>query len=38
MYLCADISKLTKDTGFIPQISFEEGIKETVAWCRNNMQ
>ena len=34
MYLCADISQLTKDTGFLPEITFEEGIKETVNWCR----
>lgn len=34
MYLCADIDKLTKDTGFQPAYSFEEGIKRTVAWCR----
>ena len=27
MYLCADISELTEDTGFVPTISFEEGIK-----------
>ena len=36
MYLCADITELTKDTGFVPEISFEEGIKETVEWCRSN--
>lgn len=28
MYLCADISALTEDTGFKPQVSFEEGIKK----------
>jgi len=27
MYLCADISELTNDTGWKPEISFEEGIK-----------
>jgi nucleoside-diphosphate-sugar epimerase len=26
MYLVADISELTKDTGWVPEISFEEGI------------
>jgi nucleoside-diphosphate-sugar epimerase len=36
MYLCADISDLTQDTGFTPQYTFEQGIKETVAWCKNN--
>ena len=34
MYLCADISELTEDTGFVPEYSFEEGIKETVEWYR----
>lgn len=30
MYLTADISELTKDTGFIPKTSFEDGIKKIV--------
>lgn len=35
MYLCADITKLTEDTGFLPQIAFKEGISETVkALCK----
>lgn len=34
MYLCADISELTKDTGFIPEYTFEEGIEETIQWYR----
>ena len=34
MYLQADIETLTKDTGFVPEISFEEGIQRTVQWCR----
>ena len=34
MYLCADISKLTLETGFVPQTSFEEGIRKTIQWCR----
>ncbi len=34
MYLCADISELSKDLGFEPEYSFEEGIRETIAWCR----
>lgn len=37
MYLCADITNLTNDTGFVPQISFEEGIKDTVEWCKGEM-
>ena len=36
MYLCADITELTADTGFVPEISFEEGIAQTVDWCRRN--
>lgn len=34
MHLEADISDLTKDTGFVPRYSFEEGIRETVEWMR----
>lgn len=30
MYLCADISELTDDTGWKPELSFEEGIKRTI--------
>lgn len=34
MYLCADIGQLIKDTGFVPKVSFEEGIRETIkAYC-----
>lgn len=35
MHLCADLSNLTKDTGFIPNISFEDGIQDTLAWIKN---
>lgn len=31
MYLCADISNLTNDTGFVPKISFEEGILKIIS-------
>ena len=34
MYLCADISSLTEDTGFAPKYTFEEGIRETVKWFK----
>lgn len=34
MNLCADISELTKDTGFFPEISFEDGIRKTIAWVK----
>lgn len=37
MYLCADISELQKDTGFVPRYSFEEGIRETVKWLTNSL-
>lgn len=38
MHLEADISNLTADTGFVPEYTFEEGIRETVAWARKNQQ
>jgi nucleoside-diphosphate-sugar epimerase len=34
MMLTADLSDLTEDTGFVPQVSFEEGIRRTIDWCR----
>ena len=34
MYLCADISALRKDTGFVPRISFEEGARRTIEYVR----
>lgn len=34
MYLCADIENLRADTGFQPEIPFEEGIRRTVEWYR----
>ena len=34
MYLCADISKLREDTGFMPRVSFEEGIRRTIEYVR----
>lgn len=37
MYLCADIDNLTQDTGFVPEISFEEGIRRTVAWYKERI-
>lgn len=32
MHLCADITELQEDTGFEPEVSFEEGIQRTVQW------
>ena len=34
MHLCADITDLKQDTGFEPEISFEEGIKRTIKWYK----
>ena len=34
MHLEADISNLTADTGFVPQYTFEEGIRETIEWVK----
>ena len=31
---CVSISELNKDTGFIPQVTFEEGIKKTIEYYR----
>ena len=36
MHLQADISKLKQQTGFLPEYSFEEGIKETIEWNLKN--
>ena len=33
MHLEGDISKLKKDTGFIPTTQFEEGIAKTISWA-----
>jgi nucleoside-diphosphate-sugar epimerase len=38
MYLCADISELTADTGFTPEYTFEQGIRETVDWIKSGLQ
>lgn len=35
MNLCADISSLKEDTGFMPEYTFDEGIRETIAWIRS---
>ena len=34
MHLCADISNLTEDTGFVPDTEFSEGIKKTIEWVK----
>ena len=32
MYLCADLTELTADTGFVPEVSFRDGIRRMVEW------
>lgn len=34
MRLTADISELTEDTGFVPEVNFEEGIRRTMEWYK----
>lgn len=34
MYLCADISSLIEDTGFVPKYTFEEGINKTINYIK----
>ena len=34
MRLEADLTDLTRDTGFRPEVSFEEGIRETISWMK----
>ncbi len=34
MHLLADISTLTRDTGFVPETDFADGIRETIAWVK----
>lgn len=34
MHLCADISELTHDTGFVPQVGFKDGIRDTIKWVK----
>lgn len=38
MYLCADLEHLTRDTGFVPQVTFEKGIQKTVEWAKGRQQ
>ena len=38
MYLCADMADLKKDTGFCHMVTFEEGIRRTVSWCREQKE
>lgn len=36
MHLSADISELTRDTGFMPKVSFEDGIREIIRSFKKN--
>lgn len=36
MYLCADITDLKEDVGFVPQYTFQCGIKKTIEWYMKN--
>lgn len=38
MYLCADISRLEEDTDFHPVYTFQEGIRATVEWYKEQYQ
>ena len=38
MRLCADISSLTQETGFLPAISFEDGIRRTIETMRTQTE
>lgn len=37
MHLEADISQLTEDTGFVPKVTFEDGINRTIEWVKKNV-
>ena len=36
MFLSADLEELCKDTGFVPEVSFAEGIRETMHAIQTN--
>ena len=36
MYLVGDITKLERDTGFVPEYDFESGIKKVIQWHKEN--
>lgn len=35
MSLCADIGELMRDTGFVPRVTFEDGIRNTINWVKS---
>ncbi len=38
MHLCADITRLKEETNFSPTTSFEDGIRHTVTWIKEQRQ
>jgi UDP-glucose 4-epimerase len=38
MYLCADITNLARDTGYIPNTDFNAGIRETIDYNKRKLQ
>lgn len=38
MKLTADISELTEDTGFVPEVDFAEGIRKTMEWYKGELE
>lgn len=36
MELCADLTELSNDTGFVPHTDFETGVRKTIGWMRQN--
>lgn len=37
MHLEADLSPLTADTGFVPKVRFEDGIRKTIDWVKTQI-
>ena len=38
MHLCADIANLKTHTDFLPAVSFEDGIRETINWVKGRFR
>lgn len=38
MKLCADITELTADTGFVPTVEFRDGIQNTIEWIKKKRE
>lgn len=36
LYTCADVSKQKSLTGFVPEVSLDMGVRETVKWAKND--